>query len=85
MFKSQGVKRTILNATLYEVYVAQNEEEWKRRKKVLFFFSAPKVLFVCEMGASFFFLLKMCFFPLEGCFYFKCFFFFFFAKDHYDP
>ena len=34
----------------------------------MFFFSTPKVLFVCEMGA--FFLLKMCFFfPWKGAFF----------------
>ena len=35
------------------------------------FFSAPKVLFVCEIGA---FLLKMCFFSLGRVLFFKCFF-----------
>ena len=43
--------------------------------KIMFtkcFFSAPKVLFVCKMGA---FLLKMCFFPLGRVLFLSAFFF----------
>ena len=50
--------------------------------KIMFtkcFFSAPKVLFVCEMGA---FFAKICaFFPWKSAFLSA----FFFAKVHYDP